>query len=365
MISKKVLITAGGTGGHVYPAQALAGQLLKHVSPSDILFVAAGLAKNRHFESHRYSFQEISSAPLFSRNPLKIGKGVVNLFKGIHQSTAILKAYRPGVVVGFGSYYTVPILIAAKWLNIPIILHEANSVPGRANQWLAPFADHIAIHFPSTSSYFKKKSIEVGLPLREGYHVNAVRKEEALAHYGLSLHQKTLLICGGSQGARAINRLIEGCLPLLKSLSLQVIHLTGDVGKAQELKLLYASHQISACVKAFEHQMQFAWGAADGFVGRSGASTIAESIEFEVPGILIPYPYATDRHQEKNADFLVETVQSGWKLLEPTVTAERLGKKIEGIVEQKQHSVFKKALQAYKQRPHQISLCQLILRTCS
>lgn len=357
MPSKRVVITAGGTGGHLYPAQALAQQLLK----SDVLFVAGGLAKNRYFESQRFPFQEIASTPLFSRNPLKIFKGIANLFKGTAQSLKILKKYRPDVVVGFGSYYTVPTLLAAKWLKIPIILHEANSIPGRANKWLAPLADCVGIHFPSTSSYFKKKTVEVGLPLREGYHLNAMSKKEALAHYGLSPDKKTVLICGGSQGARAINLLIEECLPLFKSLSLQIIHLTGDACKAQALTTLYSSQGISACAKAFEPHMQFAWCAADVFVGRSGASTIAESIEFEVPGILIPYPYATDHHQEKNADFLVKTVQSGWKLLESTLTAELLGKKIEQLVAPDQYFVFKKGLQMYKQRPHQLSLCQLIL----
>lgn len=362
MTTKRVLITAGGTGGHLYPAQALAQQLLKQ-PPSDVLFVAGGLAKNRYFESQRFPFQEITSTPLFSRNPFKILKGVANLFKGIGQSITILKKYRPDVVVGFGSYYTVPTLLAAKWLKIPIILHEANSIPGRANKWLSPLADHIGIHFPSTSSFFKKKSVEVGLPLREGYHLKAISKNEALAHYGLSPDKKTVLICGGSQGARAINLLIEECLPLFKSLALQVIHLTGNADKAQELTTLYASYEIPACVKAFEKHMQFAWCAVDLFVGRSGASTVAESIEFEVPGILIPYPYATDHHQEKNADFLVETVQSGWKLLEPTLTAELLRVKIEQFIEPEQYLVFKKGLQAYKQRPHQLSLCQLVLKT--
>lgn len=360
MTSKRVLITAGGTGGHLYPAQALAQQLLKQASPADVLFVAGGLSKNRYFDSGRFSFQEIASTPLFSRNPLKILKGIGNLFKGTAQSVAILKKYRPDIVVGFGSYYTVPILLAAKWLNIPIILHEANSIPGRANKWLAPLADCVGIHFPLTSSYFKKKTIEVGLPLREGYHLNAISKRDALAHYGLSPDKKTLLVCGGSQGARAINQLIEQCLPLFKSLSLQIIHFTGDACKAHELATSYASYGISACAKAFEPQMQFAWCAADFFVGRSGASTVAESIEFEVPGILIPYPYATDQHQEKNADFLVETVQSSWKLPEKNLTPELLGKRIEQLIKTEQYLMFKKGVQTYKQRPHQISLCQLI-----
>ncbi len=362
MPTKRILITAGGTGGHLYPAQALAQQLMRQSGASNVLFVAGGLGTNRYFDRNCFSFREIACSPLLSRNLLKSFKGMTNLFKGFKESVAILKDYRPDVVVGFGSYYTVPTLLAARWLKIPIVLHEANSIPGRANKWLAPLAACIGLHFPLTAAFFKKgKTVEVGLPLREGYHLKAVSKEAALTYYGLSAQRTTLLICGGSQGARAINQLIEQCLPVLRRLSLQIIHLTGDADTALALTALYASQHIPANVKAFESQMQMAWCAADGFVGRSGASTIAESIEFEVPGLLIPYPYATNQHQEKNADFLVDTVGSAWKLLELGLNSERLGKGIEDLFQDQQYAIFKKALKTYKQRPHQMTLCQLIL----
>lgn len=361
MSAKRVVITAGGTGGHLYPAQALAGQLLKQSEASHVLFVAGGLRINRHFDRNCFSFQEIACSPLLSRNPLKSLRGMIDLVKGINQSVAILKDYRPDVVVGFGSYYTVPILLAAGWLKIPIVLHEANSIPGRANKWLAPLATCIGVHFPSAASFFKGKTVEVGLPLREGYHLKAVSKEAALEYYELSDQHPVLLIYGGSQGAKAINQLTEQCLPVLKRLSLQIIHLTGDDSKAAALSEFYASQYIQAKVKAFESQMQMAWRAADVFIGRAGASTIAESIEFEVPGLLIPYPHATDRHQEKNADFLVETVGSASKLLEPGLTSEDVSKAIEDLFQKQQFLAFKKALRAYKQRPHQMTLCQFIL----
>lgn len=361
MSIKRILISAGGTGGHLYPAQALAQQLMKQSTVCDILFVAGGLKTNRCFDKNLFSYQEIPCSPLLSHNPLKCLKGIIHLFRGLKQSITILKNYQPHVVVGFGSYYTIAILLAAKWLKIPIVLHEANSIPGKANKWLAPLATKISINFPITASFFKSKTEEVGLPLREGYQLNALSKEAALAYYGLSCYCQTLLIFGGSQGARAINQLIENCLPTLKRLSLQVIHLTGDIGKAKDLTALYRSYQIPACVKAFEQQMQMAWRAADGFVGRSGASTIAESIEFEVPGVLIPYPYATDQHQEKNADFLVETVKSALKVLEPKLSSEYLGKTIEMLFQTQQYLAFKEALKSYKQNLRSLTLCELIL----
>lgn len=360
---KRVVITAGGTGGHLYPAQALAQQLRKqsNVPAPDVLFMAGGLNTNRYFDRGNFPFQEVACSPLLSRNPFKSLKGISHLFKGLQQSITILKKYQPDVVVGFGSYYTVPILLAAKWLKIPIILHEANSIPGKANKWLASLATCVGLHFPMTASFFKGKTVEVGLPLREGFSLEAVAKESAYTYYGLSPEYQTLLICGGSQGAQGINKLIKGCLPTLQRLSLQIIHLTGNSQETEQLAALYAEHQIPAHVKNFENQMQMAWRIANGFIGRSGASTIAEAIEFEVPGILIPYPHATDQHQEKNADFLVNIVGSAWKLLEPGLSFQQLEEAIEDLFQDTQNQAFKKAVQTYKQRPHQMTLCQLIL----
>lgn len=365
MSIKKIVITAGGTGGHLYPAQALAQQLGKEASPPDVLFVAGGLSNNRHFDKKLFLYEEISCSPLFSLNPIKSFKGLLNLFKGFRESLAILKKNKPDIVIGFGSFYTVHMLLAAKWLKIPIILHEANSVPGRANQWLSSFATVVALHFPSTAAFFKGRTVEVGLPLREGYSLAAISKEEALSYYGFSPERQTLLIFGGSQGARAINQLLPSCMPFLQKLPLQIIHLTGDLKMAEQLAAIYALHSIPAIVKPFESQMQKAWRAADCFLGRSGASTIAEAIEFEVPGILIPYPYATDNHQEKNADFLIEIVGSACKLLEPGLTPAKLEGAIKLFFDPDQILTFKKALKVYKQRPHQITLCQLVLNPSS
>lgn len=362
MSGKRILITAGGTGGHLFPAQGLAEELMKEPSVSKVLFAAGGLDKCAYFDRARFSFQEVACSPLCFRNPLKAMKGAVNLFKGFRESRAILDHFRPDVVVGFGSYYTVPILLAAIWLKIPFILHEANSVPGKANQWLSSFASCVALHFPLAASYFKNKTVEVGLPLREGFKRGDVSLESALEYYGFCPSRRTLLICGGSQGAAAINKLAEQCTSVMKRLSLQVIHLTGDPLKAKDLASLYARQQIPACVKPFESRMQMAWGSADCFIGRSGASTIAESVEFEVPGILIPYPYATDLHQDKNADYLVRTIGSAFKFDEAHLTPEKLGMAVEEIFDERRFLHFQEAIRVYKRRPHQTTLCNLILK---
>ncbi len=365
--NKKILITAGGTGGHLFPAQAVAEELLKE--DSEVLFVAAGLHKNRYFDRERFLFEEIASRPFILKNPVKSLLAIKDLILGVSQGIKILRKFSPDAVVGFGSYYTVPILIGAKYLNIPIILHEANSIPGRANKWLGKLATIVGIHFPDTAQFFKNKAIEVGLPLREKYQLNRLEKSEALKHYGLMPNTQTLLICGGSQGAKAINELIEELiekkLPLLKKLSLQIIHLTGNAEKTILLSSLYAQHHVRAVVKTFESDMHIAWQAADAFIGRAGAATIAESVEFEVPGILIPYPYATDGHQDKNAEFLVQRIESGIKLCERGLIPEKLGESLVTLFDLSRYSSYKDALKRYKQRTNQITLKDIILETAA
>jgi UDP-N-acetylglucosamine--N-acetylmuramyl-(pentapeptide) pyrophosphoryl-undecaprenol N-acetylglucosamine transferase len=358
--AQRVVITAGGTGGHLYPAQALAEQLELDSPQTKVLFVGGGLSVNRFFNSAKFTFKEIHTLPLLSRKLSHVFKGITGLFRGFSQSVHILKTYQPHVVVGFGSYYTVPLLLAARWLRIPIVLHEANSVPGKANRWLARLSTCVGVHFPFTAAKIKGKTFEVDLPLRSGYTRESITREEALEYFGFISTKKTLLIVGGSQGARKINEFIEQCMAVFQELSLQVIHLTGDAYTSPILIQQYANHYVKACVKPFEEQMQKAWRAADFFIGRAGASTIAESIAFEVPGILIPYPHATDQHQEKNADYVVNQIGAGWKFNEKELSAQTLKAAIFRFYKEKKYESFHQALQQHKQRPNQMTLCQLV-----
>ncbi|WP_068470147.1 undecaprenyldiphospho-muramoylpentapeptide beta-N-acetylglucosaminyltransferase [Candidatus Protochlamydia phocaeensis] len=360
-MSKRILIAAGGTGGHIFPAQGLAQEIKRRIPSSSVLFVAGKLGSNKYFDRSLFPFKEVVSSPLLSKNPIRSLKGLFNLAKGLYQSIKIMKDFQPDTVVGFGSYYTVPTLLAAKLLRIPIVLHEANSIPGKANKWLAPFACKIGVHFPSTLSLLGKHAIEVGMPLREGYARGDIKREEALAYFKLSKEKAILLVFGGSQGAQAINALMKGCVADLKETSLQVIHLTGNELAVEELAVFYASHGIPATVRAFEANMHYAWSIADFFIGRAGASTIAEAMEFEVPGILIPYPYATDQHQDKNADFLVETVKGAVKCKEADLVAKELGRLIQLYSLKSYLEPMRQAIQAYKQRPNRLTLCELIL----
>lgn len=359
--NKRILITTGGTGGHTYPAQALAEQLTQALPFADILFVGGGLSTNRYFDRASFSFKEVPCGPLISKNPFKLLKGGVSLVKGVKQSLSIIKDFKPDLVVGFGSYYTVPILVAAKLSKVPFILHEANSIPGKANKWFAPFAASVGVHFPFTADLLKGQIVEVGLPLRKSYFSSTSNPGSCLNYFHLAEQKLTLLIFGGSQGASAINELITEALPFLQALPVQFIHLVGAHEEQEKFKHLYEAFNFCACVKDFEKNMHLAWRAANLFIGRSGASTVAEALETEVPGILIPYPYAADNHQDKNADFFADVVGGGVKYKQQDLTGRKLADIIKNFILENKLNAMQLAIKSYKTRPR-LDLCQLVLK---
>lgn len=359
----KVLVTVGGTGGHIFPAQALAVQLQK-VDPSiSIMFVGAGLASNRFFD-REWPFQEIASANLAFKGPIHLMRNCRDWIKGILQGRKILKSFQPQVVVGFGSYHTFPLLVAAKWADVPIVLHEANSYPGKVNRFFAPYAQAVGIHFPGTAKWMKGPTLEVGLPLREGYYTERCTTQEARRYFNLDPHRLTFLVFGGSQGALGINHLFSQAIIdhwAGKVKQFQVIHFTGDPLLADRLQRLYEEYKVEACVKAFETNMELAWQAADLMISRAGAVTLAEQMEMEVPGILIPYPFAADNHQDFNADFMVE-VGGAIKKAEAGLTSALLARTIEELVGQGQDrlKIMQERMRQYKKTVSRRDLCSLV-----
>lgn len=363
MPASRVLITAGGTGGHLFPAQALANQLRAR-GDIDICFAGKGLSHSPYFDRNSFFFRDIASSAVISRNPFSIVKGCMAIGLGLMQSMQLLKQYHPSVVVGFGSYHTVPVLLSALGQGIPVILHEANSMPGRVNRWLSPYAKEVAIQFPAAARHFTCNTTEVALPLRKGYCKEEVNRYEALAYYGFSPDLPTLLVVGGSQGAQALNKAIEESIPSLKQLHLQVIHLTGREEIAEQLRIRYHANGIKSCVKSFEMHMEMAWRVADAFIGRAGAGTIAEAIAFEVPGILIPYPHATDHHQETNAELLVKTIGAAMLLLEAHLNGETLSSSIVSLYSGCILEQWRARLQNYRNRPSTVTLEEIVQRYC-
>lgn len=361
-MSKKILIATGGTGGHVYPAMALAQQLKTEIPDCEVLFVGGGLSQNRYFDRTAFSHRTVSCSA-FGSSPKLLFSCLYNVAKGIWQSQRILREFKPDVAVGFGSYYAFPPLVAAKIMSIPLVLHEANSIPGKVNRVLSLWANVTGVHFPETVRRLKGKAIEVGMPLRLGFRRNIISREIANDYFGLQPHLRTLLVFGGSQGARSINSAVREALSNAKhKVNMQVLHIAGDPAMAKELQQHYAHENISAVVKSFEDRMEMAWQAADLVICRSGAGALAEQLEFEVPGILIPFPRAADNHQEFNADFMVATVGGAVKILDKGLTAERLVLCLEEFLKNDGAllAAMQQSMAAYKKKARNKDLCSLV-----
>jgi UDP-N-acetylglucosamine--N-acetylmuramyl-(pentapeptide) pyrophosphoryl-undecaprenol N-acetylglucosamine transferase len=241
--------------------------------------------------------------------------------------------------------------------SVPFILHASDYIPGKVIRFFSKHALATGIQFPSSAAYLKGKAVEVRMPLRMNCRQFQEGRSLARSYYNLSSDLETVLVFGGSQGALAINRLFSEAILGLKP-ALQVLHFTGEPTAAEQLREYYQQHRIPACVKSFEKNMHLAWQAADIVICRAGAVTMAEQLEFEVPGILIPYPSAADNHQELNADFFVHTIGGGMKRLERDLSPSLLSQAIETLLEKR--SDMKQAMNHYKKKSHACSLVELI-----
>ncbi len=361
----KILFTVGGTGGHIYPALSLAQQLKLALPGADIQFIGGNLSTNRYFKNASFPFQSISCGSFSTMNPLKIAVNIGQAGRGFIESRRFLREFHPAIVIGFGSYHTFPVLLAAKSAGIPFLLHESNSIPGKVNRLMAPYALLMGIHFPQPSAFLRCKTIEVAMPLRENLRWGSVTREAALEYYGLDSHRPTLLAFGGSQGAHRLNLLVQEALSLRDAdlRFLQIIQLTGTEESAEAARRFYSERGIRACVKPFEQNMELAWQAADLVISRSGAGTLAEQIEFGVPGILVPYPHASDNHQERNAEFLVHVVKGGEMHIEKELEPLFLNQRIASFFEHdssKLH-VARRAIETYRQTARPADFCRVIV----
>ncbi len=339
----KVVIATGGTGGHIFPAQILGKELLDR--GADVLFIGGGLKTNRYFKQD-LPYREINSC-----SPYKGGwwKALWLIGSGVLQSFKILSSYKPEIIVGFGSFYTFPVLLAALIRQIPIILFEPNAIPGKVNRFFSRWSALSCVQFAGAKTLLKGRCVEVQVPTTEK---RKVKKEEACDYFYLKPDQFTFLVFGGSQGAQAINSLFSEAVGGLKETSppFQVIHICGKTESADYIREVYAKRGIGACVKAFEDKMEFAWSAADLAICRSGAATVAEQISYAIPALFIPFPYATDNHQAKNAYFVEEEIQGAKVCLEKDLTTEKLQKVLQEMSSPERLKTMQQALESFKTR---------------
>ncbi len=375
----KIVIAAGGSGGHLLPAQQLAEELIK--DKNKVCFAAQGLKQNKNFKQKSFAFLEISSGPL---------KKIHLLCKGFLQAWAFLRKYQPDVVVGFGSYHSFPVLLAAAVLRKKLIVFESNAVLGQVNRFFAKRAKIVALQFalqnkdkPSRKNKPKNKgrlenyansSFTPLLPWSKSFQL--IDQKIARTKLGLEEDKPVLFIFGGSQGAAFLNELT--CqLAFFWSTVLgdqekpfQIIHLTGHQKAAEKIttqmkiKKLLEKLSIKAYVQEYSQEMGLLFSAASVVLSRAGAGTLSELIFTEKPAVLIPFPFAKDNHQEINADFFEKEIQGGKKIRQDEIEIKALSEKLLFLLNQEKD--FQKKIQEFKrkvQMQKRKSLAQMVLET--
>ena len=323
----RLMLTGGGTGGHLFPAVATAQCLCARMPDSRVLFVGTTRRLDRkHLERYGFAVAVVHSYGLKGKRFWALLKAVIVLPLTFAEACYHLVKFRPDVVCGVGGYVTGPVVAAAWLMRKPTIIHEQNSVPGLANKKLGKIVDRICLSLPDCQSYFPaEKTVLTGNPVRS-------RIIEAGAGGNIQDTQKTLLVLGGSQGARAINELIVEMFstgdPELAGI--EIIHQTGAADE-ETVRNGYHAYNVAAEVSPFFNDMASLYRRADLVVSRAGATTLSELAVVGKPAILIPYPFAADNHQEKNARRFVD--QGGAVLLsQKDLTAKRLATEIKSLL---------------------------------
>lgn len=299
----RVVIAGGGTGGHVFPGIAMAQAFQARSVNSRVLFVGTGNRFERQALAELpFSHMAIAAEGIKGRGMFQKLRALAKIPLGIFSGMRLLHRFRADLVVGVGGYVSAPVVMGAFLLRIPIVLQEQNLLPGMANRVLGRLASRIYVSFENTRPVFAAKKIRVtGNPVRAQMVPPAAGAEN-----GDPDSRFTVLICGGSQGAHAINESVVAALPHLGELAgLVLIHQSGNADEAA-VREAYRTHGISGRVGAFFTDMASAYARADLVICRAGATTVAELTAMGKPAIFIPYPFAADQHQVLNAKALVD-----------------------------------------------------------
>lgn len=304
----RIIMSGGGTGGHIYPAITIAKALREKVKYCEVLFIGtqSGLEADI-IPKEGFTIQFIDVAGFERRLSVKNIQTIAKTIGSVWQSQKIIRQFKPDIVIGTGGYVCGPVLLAASLLKIPTMIQEQNVIPGITNKILSRFVDKIALGFTEASENFpnQNKLFFTGNPIRQ--EVISASREESIAALGLDPTKRTILISGGSRGARSINQaMIKVHQFFAGSKEIQLLHVTGQseyngiVGKFTQCGIdITAAGNI--IIKPYLYNMPQALAVADLAIFRAGALGLAELTARGVPSILVPYPYAAENHQEYNA----------------------------------------------------------------
>lgn len=340
----RIVVSGGGTGGHIYPALALIREIQKVEKDAEFLYIGTenGL-ESKLVPRENIPFKAIHITGFKRKLSFENVKTIYRFLKGVKHSKRLLKEFKADVVIGTGGYVCGPVVYAASKLGIPTIIHEQNSVPGLTNKFLSRYVDKIGICFEEAREFFpEEKVVLTGNP----------RASEVLSQDGLKGRQsvglkgdsKAVLIFGGSRGARPINEAVMKALSEFGSKPYQVLYITGDVHFEQVQKEVeLVGNPDNVIIKPFIYNMPEVLAGIDLTVSRAGATTLAELTALGIPSILIPSPYVTNNHQEKNARSLSER-GAAKLLLEKDVTGKKLVDAVDEIImDEKLHSSMKQS----------------------
>jgi len=305
--SKNIIISGGGTGGHVFPAISIANAIKEIVPEANILFVGAlGKIEMEKVPAAGYQIIGLPVAGLQRKLTTKNISFIFKLTRSLKMSKNIIKEFEPDVVVGVGGYASGPVLYQANKMKIPTLIQEQNSYAGITNKILAKRAQKICVAYEGMEQYFpEKKILLTGNPVRQDLLDKIGNKTEALKHFDLDTDKKTILVIGGSLGARTINEsVIKGINKIGRS-DFQLLWQTGKHYFDEAKKVTDQSEYKNIKVLDFIKRMDFAYAAADIIISRAGAGTISELSLVGKPVILVPSPNVAEDHQTKNALSLV------------------------------------------------------------
>lgn len=306
--SLRVIISGGGTGGHIFPAVAIANALKKMNPATEILFVGAnGRMEMEKVPAAGYKIVGLNISGIQRKLSLQNLMLPVKIIQSVLKARMIVKEFKPDVAVGVGGYASGPLLFAATGMKIPALIQEQNSFAGITNKLLAKRVKRICVAYDGMESYFPHDKIKItGNPVRENMVDIKGKREEALRFFKLSPDKKTILLIGGSLGARTLNHSVAEGIQKLAGGNVQLIWQTGKAfyPRAQELTSEFSSNGISAY--DFIQRMDLAFAAADVVISRAGASSVSELALVAKPAILVPSPNVAEDHQTKNAMSLVK-----------------------------------------------------------
>ena len=302
----RVLISGGGTGGHIFPAVSIANEIKARFPQSEILFVGAD--SRMEMERVPAAGYKIVGLPVYGfdrRNLLRNIKVLWNLCRSIMMARSVVKEFKPDIAVGVGGYASGPTLFAASRMGVPTLLQEQNGYAGVTNKLLAERADKICVAYEGMERFFPaEKIVLTGNPVRQNLFNHTITRDEAVAFFGLNPSKKTILVVGGSLGARTINQSIASALDILRNSDVQMIWQTGKTYETEGQTLLENNPCENVKQMAFISRMDMAYQAADLVISRAGASSISELCLLGKPVILVPSPNVAEDHQTKNAEAL-------------------------------------------------------------